>query len=115
MPGIRRALYVRPQNFRRNTHGRPLPDKAIDVIDEAAARLRVKSQAVEMLPIEVRDIENVVASISKVPAHSVSANDRAQLADLEKNLKSVIFGQEQSARKLRLCHQDGSLRFRKSR
>jgi ATP-dependent Clp protease ATP-binding subunit ClpA len=81
-------------------HGRPLPDKAIDVIDEAAARLRVKSQAVEMLPIEVRDIENVVASISKVPAHSVSANDRAQLADLEKNLKGVIFGQDKALESL---------------
>jgi ATP-dependent Clp protease ATP-binding subunit ClpA len=77
-------------------HGRPLPDKAIDVLDEAAARLRVKSASTEAIPIDIDDIESVVSFISKVPAHSVSANDKSQLANLEKNLKSVIFGQDKA-------------------
>ena len=75
-------------------HGRPLPDKAIDVIDEAASRLRIDMRDEEEHEVTVDRIEAVVSSIAKVPAKSVSASDKAQLKNLEGDLQKVIFGQE---------------------
>ncbi len=75
-------------------HGRPLPDKAIDVVDEAGARARIKAGDSKVQTISVKDIEAVVSSIAKVPAQSVSADDKSRLATLAADLKSVIFGQD---------------------
>ena len=77
-------------------HGRPLPDKAIDVIDEAGARARIQAVDGSHRTILVKDIEAVVSSIAKVPAKSVSANDKERLATLADDLKSVIFGQNKA-------------------
>ena len=77
-------------------HGRPLPDKAIDVIDEAGARIRLKASSPEVKTVYVRDVETVVSFISKVPTKSVSNNDKLQLQNLDKELKGAIYGQDKA-------------------
>jgi ATP-dependent Clp protease ATP-binding subunit ClpA len=81
-------------------HGRPLPDKAIDVIDEAGARAQIKAAVGEKKTISAADIEAVVSSIAKVPAKSVSSDDKGRLATLDADLKSVIFGQDKAVESL---------------
>ena len=77
----------------RYINDRHLPDKAIDVIDEAAARLRLKSGG-KRKTVQVKDIEDTVARIARIPPKSVSASDRDLLRHLERDLKLVIFGQD---------------------
>lgn len=78
----------------RYIHGRPLPDKAIDVMDEAGARIRLKSSKAKKVEVTVEDIERVISSIAQVPAKSVSSSDKVKLKELEPGLKEVIFGQD---------------------
>ncbi len=73
-----------------------MPDKAIDVVDEAGARLRLKPIGERESTVEVRHIEDVVARIARIPAKSVSSSDREVLKTLERNLKLVIFGQDKA-------------------
>lgn len=80
----------------RYIHARPLPDKAIDVMDEAGARLRLKSAKNKKLEISVEDIEKVISSIAQVPAKSVSSSDKVKLKELEPSLKSFVFGQDEA-------------------
>jgi ATP-dependent Clp protease ATP-binding subunit ClpA len=78
----------------RHITDRHLPDKAIDVIDEAAARLRLLPEGQKRRTVKVKDIEATVARIARIPPKSVSANDRERLAALDRDLKLVIFGQD---------------------
>jgi ATP-dependent Clp protease ATP-binding subunit ClpA len=78
----------------RHITDRHLPDKAIDVIDEAAARLRLLPEGKKRRTVKVSDIEATVARIARIPPKSVSANDRERLATLDRDLKLVIFGQD---------------------
>ena len=73
---------------------RCLPDKAIDLIDEAGSYVRFKKKGAEKATVAVRDIENTVARIAGVPARNISRSDVKELISLEENLKSVIFGQD---------------------
>ncbi|TWI12757.1 ATP-dependent Clp protease ATP-binding subunit ClpA [Aerolutibacter ruishenii] len=73
---------------------RLLPDKAIDVIDEAGARQRVLPEAVRKTLIDVEEIETIVAKMARIPAKQVTATDKDVLRNLERNLKMVIFGQD---------------------
>ena len=82
---------------------RHLPDKAIDVIDEAAARLRLLPEAKRRKTVQVRDIEETVAKIARIPPKSVSSNDKDRLASLERDLKLVIFGQDAAVETLSSC------------
>lgn len=75
---------------------RHLPDKAIDVIDEAGAKQRMTIKDNRKPIIEVIDIEEIVSKIARVPAKSVSSNDIEKLANLEKNLKMLVFGQDEA-------------------
>ncbi|MFO1510183.1 MAG: AAA family ATPase, partial [Steroidobacteraceae bacterium] len=68
----------------------------IDVVDEAGARLRLKPAAEREETVEVRHIEDVVARIARIPAKNVTSTDREVLRNLERNLKLVIFGQDQA-------------------
>ncbi len=77
----------------RHINDRKLPDKAIDVVDEAGARLRLQPVDKRETQVEVRHIEDVVARIARIPAKHVTASDRDLLKNLERNLKLVIFGQ----------------------
>ncbi len=79
---------------------RHLPDKAIDVVDEAGARLRLKPIAEREHTVEVHHIEEVVARMARIPPKSVSTSDREVLKNLERNLKLVIFGQDKAVESL---------------
>jgi ATP-dependent Clp protease ATP-binding subunit ClpA len=84
----------------RHISERHLPDKAIDVVDEAGARLRLKPLAEREGTVEVRHIEEVVARMARIPPKSVSTSDREVLKNLERNLKLVIFGQDRAVESL---------------
>ncbi|MFG1175319.1 ATP-dependent Clp protease ATP-binding subunit ClpA [Erwiniaceae bacterium CAU 1747] len=73
---------------------RHLPDKAIDVIDEAGARARLMPASKRKKTVNVADIESVVARIARIPEKSVSASDRDTLKTLGERLKMLVFGQD---------------------
>ncbi len=73
---------------------RKLPDKALDVIDEAGANYKMRAVDNAVKTINVKDIENIVAKITKIPSKSLHSNETEQLRSLEKSLKRVIFGQD---------------------
>jgi ATP-dependent Clp protease ATP-binding subunit ClpA len=75
-------------------HDRKLPDKAIDVIDEAGASQMLLPESRRKKTLGVKDIETVVARIARIPPKSVSKSDTEQLRDLEINLKRVVYGQD---------------------
>ncbi len=76
-----------------------LPDKAIDVIDEAGARLRLNTSK-KRKTVNEQDIERVISLMAKIPEKSVSTKDRVSLGKLEEDLKRVIFGQDEAIKKL---------------
>lgn len=79
---------------------RKLPDKAIDVIDEAGASMRLVPQSKRKKTIGVKEIEAVVAKIARIPPKSVSKSDESVLRDLDTSLKRVVFGQDDAIEKL---------------
>ena len=78
----------------RYIHDRKLPDKAIDVIDEAGAAQHLVAESKRRKTIGAKEIEAVVAKIARIPPKNVSKNDAEVLRDLEASLKRVVFGQE---------------------
>ncbi|WP_431641684.1 ATP-dependent Clp protease ATP-binding subunit ClpA [Enterobacter hormaechei] len=75
---------------------RHLPDKAIDVIDEAGARARLMPASKRKKTVNVADIESVVARIARIPEKSVSQSDRDTLRTLDNRLKMLVFGQDKA-------------------
>lgn len=75
---------------------RYLPDKAIDVIDEAGARTRLIAPSKRKKTINVSDIESVVAKIARIPENTVSSSDKSMLKNLDNQLKMLVFGQDQA-------------------
>ncbi|CUS49057.1 MAG: ATP-dependent Clp protease ATPase suunit ClpA [Idiomarinaceae bacterium HL-53] len=75
---------------------RHLPDKAIDVLDEAGASQRLLPPSKRKKTIGVGDIESIIARIARIPAQSVSRTDQSMLSKLDSNLKMVVFGQDQA-------------------
>ena len=80
--------------FAKYMHDRFLPDKAIDVIDEAGAALKLNSNSDGSKTVGTRDIETVVARMAKVPEKTVVSSEKIRLGELEGKLKGVIFGQD---------------------
>jgi ATP-dependent Clp protease ATP-binding subunit ClpA len=80
----------------RFINDRHLPDKAIDVIDEAGAAQRIAPKSRQKRVIGKHEIEEIIAKIARVPAQSVSSTDRNKLQTLDRDLKSVVFGQDQA-------------------
>jgi ATP-dependent Clp protease ATP-binding subunit ClpA len=80
----------------RYINDRKLPDKAIDVIDEAGAAQMLVSESRRKKVISVKDIEGVIAKIARIPPKTVTSNDRQGLKDLEGDLKGVVFGQDKA-------------------
>lgn len=78
----------------KHIHDRLLPDKAIDVIDEAGARQRLLTEDLRKANIDIEEIETIVAKMARIPAKQVSSSDKDVLQHLERNLKMVIFGQD---------------------
>ena len=88
-PAIRAAAEL----AERYITDRKLPDKAIDVIDEAGARARLLPPSKRKNTIGVKQIEKIVSSIARVPPRTVSSSDVTQLRNIERDLKLVVFGQ----------------------
>jgi ATP-dependent Clp protease ATP-binding subunit ClpA len=80
----------------RYINDRKLPDKAIDVIDEAGAAQHLVAESKRRKTIGTKEIEAVVAKIARIPPKNVSKDDAEVLKDLEKSLKRVVFGQDQA-------------------
>jgi len=91
-----RALRVASELADRYINDRFMPDKAIDVIDEAGAFQQLQPISKRKKQINVVDIEKMVAKIARIPPNTVSTSDKAALKDLDKNLKMVIFGQDEA-------------------
>ena len=79
---------------------RHLPDKAIDVMDEAGASQRLLPPSKRRKTVGVSDIETIIAKIARVPEQSVSQSDQETLKQLDRNLKMVVFGQDEAIDKL---------------
>jgi ATP-dependent Clp protease ATP-binding subunit ClpA len=75
---------------------RKLPDKAIDVIDEVGASRMLLPEAKRRKTVTLRDVEEIVAKIARIPPKSVSADDKETLRNLERDLKSMVFGQDKA-------------------
>jgi len=84
----------------RYINDRHLPDKAIDVIDEAGAQRRLLPTKQRKKTIGIHDIENIVARIARIPANTVNTSDLEMLKNLGKNLSRVVFGQDQAIKSL---------------
>ena len=84
----------------KHINDRHLPDKAIDVIDEAGARMAMLPQSKRKKTIGQAEIETIVAKIARIPEKSVSASDKDLLRNLERNLKMVVFGQDKAIESL---------------
>ena len=91
-----KALQMAVELSSKYIHDRFQPDKAIDVIDEAGARERLKPVSKRRKTIGVHEIEEVIAKIARIPAKRVSASDKDALKNLERDLKLVIFGQDEA-------------------
>ncbi|MDH3549465.1 MAG: ATP-dependent Clp protease ATP-binding subunit ClpA [Gammaproteobacteria bacterium] len=94
------ALEVAVELAARHINDRHLPDKAIDVMDEAGANLRLIPVADRGDRVTVEMVENIVAKMARIPAKSVSASDRDALRTLERDLKLTIFGQDRAIQAL---------------
>ncbi|HCU66845.1 MAG TPA: ATP-dependent Clp protease ATP-binding subunit ClpA [Rheinheimera sp.] len=90
-----KALRAAAELSAKYINERHLPDKAIDVIDEAGASQRLLPVSKRKKVINVPDIEHVIAKMARIPEQSVSASDKDVLANLDRNLKLVVFGQNE--------------------
>ncbi len=88
------ALEAAARLAAKHINDRHLPDKAIDVMDEAGANLRLKPLAERGKRVTVRMIETIVAKMARIPAKSVSSSDRDALRTMDRDLKLTIFGQD---------------------
>jgi len=90
------ALVTAAELSARHINDRYLPDKAIDVIDEAGARQRMAPEDQRKELLDEHDIEQIIASMARIPAKQVSRSDRDALKNLERDLKLVVFGQDEA-------------------
>jgi ATP-dependent Clp protease ATP-binding subunit ClpA len=90
------ALTTAAELSARYINDRHLPDKAIDVIDEAGAAQRIAPKAKQKKVIGKTEIEEIIAKIARIPPRSVSNDDRSALANLDRDLKAVVFGQDKA-------------------
>src|SRR5687768_1487239 len=90
-PGALQAAAELSAKFINDRH---LPDKAIDVIDEAGAAQRILPKSKQKKTITRTEVEEIVSKIARIPPASVSSDDRSKLKTLDRDLKSVVFGQE---------------------
>lgn len=91
-----KALKAASELAGRYINDRYMPDKAIDVIDEAGAYQRLQPASKRKKLLQVADMERVVAAIARIPPKHVSSNDLHALKNLESNLKMVVFGQDEA-------------------
>lgn len=87
------ALRAAAELAARHINDRHMPDKAIDVVDEAGAYQRLKPEAERVGCIEVAQVEDMIAKMARIPSKQVSSSDKEQLRHLERDLRLTIFGQ----------------------
>ena len=92
----KQALRAAAELTERYVNDRQLPDKAIDVIDEAGAAQKLLSESKRKKTVGVSDIEGIVAKIARIPSKTVSSDDKNIIKNLERNLKMVVFGQDEA-------------------
>ncbi|MDP2834396.1 MAG: ATP-dependent Clp protease ATP-binding subunit ClpA [Pseudomonadota bacterium] len=90
------ALTTAAELSARYINDRHLPDKAIDVIDEAGAAQRIQPKSKQKKVITPKEIEDIVAKIARVPARTVASDERNALKNLDRDLKAVVFGQDKA-------------------
>ena len=90
----RQAIRMAVELADRYINDRHLPDKAIDVIDEAGARQRMLPASKRKKTIGVKDVEQIVSKIARIPEMRIGSSDREKLRTLERDLKMVVFGQD---------------------
>ena len=90
------ALTTAAELSARYINDRHLPDKAIDVIDEAGAAQRILPKSKQKKTIGNKEIEDIVAKIARIPPKNISSDDRSALKTLERDLKAVVFGQDKA-------------------
>ena len=90
------ALTTAAELSAKYINDRHLPDKAIDVIDEAGAAQRIAPKSKQKKTIGKNEIEEIVAKIARIPPRNVSSDDRSALKTLDRDLKSVVFGQDKA-------------------
>src|SRR5450830_1562005 len=90
------ALQAAAELSAKYINDRHLPDKAIDVIDEAGAAQRILAPSKRKKTIGKTEVEEIVAKIARIPPANVSNDDRGKLQTLERDLKSVVFGQDKA-------------------
>ncbi|WP_020507253.1 ATP-dependent Clp protease ATP-binding subunit ClpA [Lamprocystis purpurea] len=90
------ALRAAAELSNRYINDRHLPDKAIDVIDEAGANVQLMSPSKRKKRIDVADVESIVAKMARIPPKKVSVSDTESLRNLDRDLKMVVFGQDAS-------------------
>jgi ATP-dependent Clp protease ATP-binding subunit ClpA len=88
------AIRAAVQLSAKHINDRKLPDKAIDVIDEVGAAVKIQPPDKRKKSIGAREIEKIVAKIAKIPPRSVSTSDKEQLQNLDRDLKLTVFGQD---------------------
>ncbi len=88
------AIRAAVQLSAKHINDRKLPDKAIDVIDEVGAAVKIQPAEKRKKSIGAKDIEKIVAKIAKIPPRSVSTSDKEQLQNLDRDLKLTVFGQD---------------------
>ncbi|HWP59123.1 MAG TPA: ATP-dependent Clp protease ATP-binding subunit ClpA [Candidatus Acidoferrales bacterium] len=88
------ALRAAAELSAKHINDRHLPDKAIDVIDEVGAAVRIQPPEKRKTTVDVEDIENIVAKMAKIPPRSVSISDKERLKNLDRDLKLTVFGQD---------------------
>jgi len=91
-----KALMAAAELSAKYINDRHLPDKAIDVIDEAGSQMRLLPANKRKKTIGVLEIENIIAKIARIPKNSVSTDDKDQLAKLPERLKMTVFGQNEA-------------------
>ena len=89
-----KALWAAAELAEKYINDRHLPDKAIDVIDEAGANMNLKPRSSRKKMITTKQIESIVSKIARIPPKHVNSNDTEVLRNLERNLKLVVFGQD---------------------
>ena len=90
------ALQAAAELSAKYINDRHLPDKAIDVIDEAGAAQRILPKSKQKKTIGNKEIEDIVAKIARIPPKNISSDDRSALKTLERDLKAVVFGQDKA-------------------
>jgi len=90
------ALTTAAELSAKYINDRHLPDKAIDVIDEAGAAQRILPKSKQKKVIGNKEIEDIIAKVARIPPKNISADDRSALKTLERDLKAVVFGQDKA-------------------